>query len=434
MGAILQDCDALVKTMDTLSGPDDFYISVNRKIYESILKLFDNCEPFDILSLSEALRSKGWLSEVGGVEYMGELINSVPTSANVRVHARVVREKAALRQLISKAESVLTTAYEQEGKMDTVVDELERMIMDYSQKRCCRAFQKVGDIMRDRMKIVDNMYKDKRLVTGVTTGYRNLDEKTGGLQKSNLIIVAGPPSMGKTTFVMNIVQNFIKEVKEAVVCVFSLDMSAEQMTLFLLCSESRVMLQKVKSGYLTKSDLTKLTRAAELMYKQQVYIDDTPAMMVINIRGKAHRLQEEKGRLDLIVVDYLQLIDSCGKFESRAQELSWITRSLKQLAKELDVPVLLICQLSHKVECREGGHRRPQLYDLPEFEAIEPNADVVLFVHREEFYTRDKPETWNKMEIIIGKQRNGPLGSIQLNYVSDCRLISDYVNYEEDFE
>ena len=429
LGALLLDSEALPKAMEALSGSEDFYKPAHRKIYECVLRLFEKGEPVDLLTLSEALRTRGWLDEVGGVDYLAELLDSTPTSANVRVHARVVREKAVLRRLITVAGDAVTLAYEQEDQVDTVVDEIERMILDVSQKRAKGAFQDVSLVIKSAMKTVENLYENKRLVTGVTTGYKDLDEKTAGLQKSDLIIVAGRPSMGKTAFALNIVQNFTREVEEAVVCVFSLEMSAEQLVIRLLCSEARVSSHKLRTGYLAKSDWPKLTIAAGSIYKRSIHIDDTPGQTVMDMRGKARRLQAEKGRLDLVVVDYLQLMDSRGKVESRVQEVSSITRSLKQLAKELNVPVVVISQLSRKVEDRVGS-KRPQLSDLRESGSIEQDADVVLFVFREDYYAKDKPEIENTAEIIIGKQRNGPLGVTKLTFLKDYTRFEDFARAE----
>ena len=436
LGAILLDNEALPRAMEALSGSEDFYKPAHRRIYECILKLFEKGEPVDVLTLSESLRAHGWLDSVGGTVFLAELMDSVPTAANIRVHARVIREKAVLRRLITVAGDAVTMAYEREDEVDTVVDDIERMILDISQKRSRGSFQEVGAILTNAIKTIESLYENKRLVTGVTTGYKDLDEKTAGLQKSDLIIVAGRPSMGKTAFALNVVQNFTRDVEDAVVCIFSLEMSAEQLVMRFLCSEARVSSHKVRTGYLAKSDWPKLTLAAGELYKRSIHIDDTPGMTVLDMRGKARRLQAEKGRLDLIVVDYLQLMDSRGRVESRVQEVSGITRSLKQLAKELNVPVLVISQLSRKVEDRVGGQKRPQLSDLRESGSIEQDADVVLFVYREDYYTRDKPEIENVAEIIIGKQRNGPLGVIKLSFLKDYTRFEDLARTEgySDFE
>jgi len=431
LGAILLDNDALPKALETLSGAEDFYRPAHRKIYECILRLFEKSEPVDLLTLSETLKGKGWLEDVGGTTYLAELLDSVFTPANVRVHARVVREKAVLRRLITVAGEAVTMAYDREDEVDAVVDEIERMILEVSQKRARGSFTAIGPALNSAMKTVEGRYENKNLITGVTTGYKYLDEKTAGLQKSDLVIIAGRPSMGKTAFALNIIQNYTSAVDEAVVAVFSLEMSAEQLVMRLLSSEARVDAQKMRTGFINKGEWSKLALAAGRMYKRQVHIDDTPAMTVMEMRGKARRLQAEKGRLDLVVIDYLQLMDSPAtkRAEGRVQEISSITRSLKQLAKELAVPVVVISQLSRKVEDRVGS-KRPQLSDLRESGSIEQDADLVLFVYREEYYAKDKPEAQNIAEIIIGKQRNGPLDTIKLSFLKEYTRFENFTREE----
>jgi len=437
LGAILLDNEALPKAIESLAGATDFYKPAHRKIFETMLDLFERNEPVDLMTLSEALRRRNWLDEVGGVEYLAEMIDLVPTSANVRVHCRVVREKAVLRSLISVAGEAVTMAYEQAEDVDILVDEIERMVLDISQKRSRGTFLQVRNILKDTMKTVESLYDNKQLVTGVPTGYKDLDEKTAGLQKSDLIIVAGRPSMGKTAFALNVVQNYTRLQEDGVVAVFSLEMSAEQLVQRVLCSEARVSSQKLRTGYLAQSDWPKLTLAAGALYKRRIYIDDTPGQTVLDIRGKARRLMAETGRLDLVVIDYLQLMDSRRRVDSRALEVSEITRSLKKLAKELHVPVIAISQLSRKVEDRTGN--RPQLSDLRESGSIEQDADVVLFLYREEFYQKDKPEAEGIAELIIGKQRNGPVGSIKLTFLKDFTRFEDfsrqegYAGFDEEF-
>lgn len=436
LGAILLDNEALPKAVESLPGSDDFYKPAHRKIFECMLELFERNEPVDLMTLSERLRAKGWLDQVGGVDYLAELIDTVPTAANVRIHCKLIHEKAILRKLISVAGEAVTIAYEQSEDVDKVVDEVEKMILDISQQRARGSFLEVGSVLKDAMKTVERLYENKQLVTGVATGYKDLDEKTAGLQKSDLIIVAGRPSMGKTAFTMNVIQNFTKIDEDGVACVFSLEMSAEQLVLRMLCAEARVSSNKLRTGYMSKSDWPKLTMAAGSMYKRNIFIDDTPGQTVLDMRGKARRLQAEKGRLDLIVIDYLQLMESRGKVESRVQEVSGITRSLKQLAKELNVPVIAISQLSRKVEERTGEGKKPQLADLRESGSIEQDADVVLFVYREEFYQPQKEDAQGIAEIIIGKQRNGPLGTIKLTFLKDYTRFEDFARQEgyTDFE
>ncbi len=428
LGAIILDNEATPKAIEILPDPSDFYKPGHRKIYEAILDLFNRNEPVDLMTLSESLRTRGRLEEVGGVDYLAELIEMVPTSANVKIHCKVVREKAVLRKLITVAGEAVTLAYEQRDDVDTLVDQIESMVLDISQQRARGTFVEIKNLINPTMKIIENLYDRKQLITGVATGYKDLDEKTAGLQKSDLIIIAGRPSMGKTALALNIVQNYTKIEEEGVVCMFSLEMSSSQLVQRLLCSEAKVSSQKLRTGFLAQTDWPKLSIAAGNLYKRSIFIDDTPGQTVLDMRGKARRLQAEKGRLDLIIIDYLQLMDSRGKAESRVQEVSAITRSLKQLAKEIDVPVIAISQLSRKVEDRTGN--RPQLADLRESGSIEQDADVVLFVYREEFYHPDKPDAENKAEIIIGKQRNGPLGTLTLTFLKDFTRFEDFARQE----
>ncbi|VAX25405.1 Replicative DNA helicase (DnaB) [hydrothermal vent metagenome] len=429
LGAILLDNEALPKALEALTGSVDFYKPAHRKIYEGILDLYERNEPVDLMTLAEALRKKGWIEQVGGVDYLAELLDIVPTSANIKIHCKTVRENAVLRKLISVAGETVTMAYEHDDDVDKLVDNIESMILNISQERARGSFIQVKNILKSTMKTVEDLYDNKSLITGVASGYKDLDEKTTGFQKSDLVIVAGRPSMGKTAFAFNVIQNFTKINEEGVVCVFSLEMSSEQLVIRMLCSEARVSSQKLRTGYLAQSDWPKLTTAAGNLYKRSIFIDDTPSQTILDMRGKARRLQAEKGRLDLVVIDYLQLMDSRGRVESRVQEVSGITRSLKQLAKELNVPVIAISQLSRKVEDRVGS-KRPQLSDLRESGSIEQDADVVLFVYRDEFYNPDKVESQGVAEIIIGKQRNGPLGNVKLTFLKEFTRFEDYTRQE----
>ncbi|VAX24719.1 Replicative DNA helicase (DnaB), partial [hydrothermal vent metagenome] len=363
----------------------------------------------------------------------------VPTAANIRVHAKVVREKAILRKLITVAGEVGSLAFEDSEDVETLLDRVEQMVLEISQERARTGWLPMKTVINNGMETVARLYDNKSLITGVTTGYKDLDEKTAGLQPSDLIIVAGRPSMGKTALAMNIVQNAASDNDEAVVAVFSLEMNAEQLALRMLCSEAKVSGNKMRTGFLAQSDWPKLSAAAGRLHAASIFIDDTAFQTALDIRAKARRLKNEHGRLDLIVVDYLQLMSARGRVESRTLEVSEITRSLKQLAKELHVPVIAISQLSRKVEDREG--KRPQLADLRESGSIEQDADVVMFVYREEFYDRDKPEAQGKAEIIIGKQRNGPTGVVKLAFLKDFTRFEDlaaadpagYVEFEEQF-
>lgn len=422
LGAILLDSEALPKVIESITGSEDFYKPSHRKIYEAALDLYERNEPVDIMTVSEALRKKGTFGEVG-IDYLAELMDMVPTAANVRAHARIVREKAVLRKLITVAGEVVTLAYEDSEDVEALLDRVERMVLDISQQRVRKTLIPLRSIIKDSIKTVENLYSTKQLVTGVPTGYHDLDEKTAGFQPSDLIVIAGRPSMGKTAFAINIVQNMTAINEERVAAIFSLEMSAEQLALRLLCSEARVSGQRLRTGYLAQSDWPKLTAAAGRLHKTRIYIDDSAGQTALDIRAKARRLQAELGRLDMVVIDYLQLMSSRGRVESRVLEVSEITRSLKQLAKELNTPVIAISQLSRKVEERKGG--APQLSDLRESGSIEQDADVVLFVYREEVYQKDRPELQGQAEIIIGKQRNGPIGTVKLAFLKDFTRFED---------
>jgi replicative DNA helicase len=427
LGAILLDREALPKVIEAITGSEDFYKPSHRKIYEAALDLYERNEPVDIMTVSEALRKKGTFGEVG-IEYLAELVDMVPTSANVAAHARIVKEKAVLRKLITVAGEVVTLAFEESEDVEALLDKVERMVLDISQQRVRKTLVPLRSVIMDSIKTVETLYQTKQLVTGAPTGYKDLDEKTAGLQPSDLIIIAGRPSMGKTAFAMNIVQNMTTINEESVAAIFSLEMSAEQLALRLLCAEAKVSGQRLRTGYLAQSDWPKLTAAAGRLHKTHIYIDDSAGQTALDIRAKARRLQAQLGRLDLVVIDYLQLMSSRGRVESRVLEVSEITRSLKQLAKELRTPIIAISQLSRKVEDRKGG--APQLSDLRESGSIEQDADVVMFVYREEVYEKNKPELQGQAEIIIGKQRNGPIGSVKLAFLKDFTRFEDLANID----
>ena len=429
LGAILLDNEALGAALETLAGVEDFYKPAHRKIYECALALFEKGEPVDALTLGEELRKRGWLQEIGGVDYLGDVMDSTPTAASVRAHARVVAEKATPRRMITVAGQAVALASEAEGDAAEVVDRIEGMILAESQRRARGVARPLAQTLAPAMRLVEELYSNKRLVTGVGTGYRDLDSLTSGLQKSDLVVIAGRPSMGKTAFALNVAQNHTRENQGAVALIFSLEMSAQQLTLRLLTCEARVSSGKLRTGFLAKSDWPELAMAAGRLHELQIYIDDTAGATVMEMRGKARRLQAEKGRLDLVVVDYLQLMSSPGKTESRVQEISTITRQLKGLAKELNCPVIAVSQLSRKTEERQGAARRPVLSDLRESGSIEQDADLVLFVYREEYYQRDNPNVQGMAEIIIGKQRNGPLGTVKLAFLKDYTRFEDMANH-----
>ena len=427
LGAILLDTEAFPKVLEVFTESDVFYHPSHRHIFSSMVELYEKGEPIDLMTVSENLKRQGAFDSIG-YEYLADLIDSTPTAANVKAHAKIVYEKALLRKLITVAGEVVTLAYEGGEDVETLIDQVEKMIFNVSNDRIGKSLEQIKKILKVSVKTIEKQFENKQLVTGAPTGFKDLDGKTAGLHPSDLIIVAGRPSMGKTAFAMNIAQNLTIGNDENVVAIFSLEMSAEQLVLRMLCSEARVSGHKIRTGYLSHSDWPKLTTAAGRLHNCKMYIDDSPGATVLDIRAKARRLQAEKGRLDLVIVDYLQLMSSRGKVESRVLEVSEITRSLKQLAKELSVPVIAISQLSRKVEDRPD--KRPQLADLRESGSIEQDADLVLFVYREEFYKRDEPQLQGLADIIIGKQRNGPVGKVPLTFLKDYTRFEDFAGGE----
>lgn len=410
LGAMLLDNDAINRVVEELT-PEDFYRGAHRRVFDSIIALYQQNEPADLVTITTHLKNHGGLDEVGGASYLASLVDRVPSAANVGSYARIVREKAVLRKLIEGATQIAESGYQLEGNVDQCVDNAEKIIFDIAQKRLKQGFASVREVVKDSFKAIEQLYERKELITGVSTGYKDLDRITCGFQKSDLIIVAGRPSMGKTAFAINICEHAAIEM--GVTCaIFSLEMSKEQLVQRMLCSRAEVEAGKLRGGFLAESDWPKLTRAAGLLSEAPIFIDDTPAINVLEVRAKARRLQKNYG-LGLIVVDYLQLMRGIGRIESREREISEISRALKALAKELSVPVVALSQLNRGVEARQD--KRPQLSDLRESGAIEQDADVIAFVYRDEMYNKESPDA-GKAEIIIGKQRNGPTGKVMLAF------------------
>ncbi|NDY41436.1 replicative DNA helicase [Dissulfurirhabdus thermomarina] len=414
LGGILIEDGALSRVAEILR-PEDFYREAHGLIYQAMLDLSERNEPQDLVTVHNALKAAGRLEAAGGAAYLAELTEAVPVAANVAYYAKIVRDKAILRRLIEKASEIAATCYEEAGEVDEILERAEAGIFEISQLKIHQAFHAVRDVMKDSIKRVEDLYARKELVTGVPTGFGELDRMTAGLQPADLIIVAGRPSMGKTAFALNIAQHAALE-HGVPVAVFSLEMSKEQLALRLLCSEARVDAQKVRTGFLSEQDWPRLIRAAGNLSEARIFIDDTPALSVLEMRAKARRLKAEHG-LGLVVVDYLQLMRGRGGSERREQEISEISRSLKAMAKELDVPVVALSQLNRKVEDRPN--KRPQMADLRESGAIEQDADVIAFIYRDEVYNRseDNPNR-GTAEVIVGKQRNGPTGVVRLAFVS----------------
>lgn len=413
LGGILIEDQALLKVIEFLR-PEDFYKEAHSIIYDAILDLFNRNEPQDLVTVHNALKAKGKLEAVGGAAYLAEITETMPVAANIGYYGKIVWDKAVLRKLIQKASDISTLCYEEAGEVDEVLESAEASIFEISQAKISQAFHPLKSILRDSIKKVEDLYERKELITGVPTGFTELDRLTAGFQPSDLIILAGRPSMGKTAFALNIAQHAAID-NSICVAIFSLEMSKDQLALRMLCSEARVNAQKVRTGFLSERDWPKLINAVGHLSEAPVFIDDTPALSVMEIRAKARRLKS-KHDLGLLLVDYMQLMRGRGRNESREQEISEISRSLKAMAKELNVPVVALSQLNRKVEDRPN--KRPQMADLRESGAIEQDADVIAFIFRDEVYNRSEDNPNRGMaEIIVAKQRNGPIGIVKLAFV-----------------
>jgi len=404
---------ALVKAIEILR-PAYFYDENHRKIFAGMQALFERNEPVDLVTVSEELRKRNQLEEIGGATYLTQLTTLVPTAAHIHHYARIVKEKALLRGLINTATQIVQQSFEPDGEVNHLIDRAEQMIFDIGQYQIEGKFFALKEIIHDSMETIDKLYQRKEHVTGLASGFHEFDSKTAGLQPSDLVIIAGRPSMGKSAFVSSLCEH-IGIVLKKPIAFFSLEMSKEQLVQRMLCSHARVDAQKVRTGYLSHQDWPRLTSAAGKLSEAPIFIDDTPGQTVLEVRAKARRLKMQHD-VQLVVVDYLQLMQGVGRAESRQQEISEISRSLKALARELRVPVIAVSQLSRAVESRTGN--RPQLSDLRESGAIEQDADVVLFLFREEYY-HPTEENRNKAEAIIAKQRNGPTGSIDLVFLKE---------------
>jgi replicative DNA helicase len=413
LGAMLFSPDAVYRSVELLKEPF-FYSESHRIIFSVILKLFERNQAVDLITVTEELRRQKHLESIGGASYLTQLTASVPSAANIEFYAKIVKEKALLRGLINTATQIIQESFEHTTDGSQVLDHAERMIFEISQDRIEGKFVRMGEIIKDSIEAIDQLYQRKEHVTGLATGFHEFDIKTAGLQRSDLIIAAGRPSMGKSAFVCGIAEH-VSLVLGKPVAFFSLEMSKEQLVQRMLCSHARVDAQKVRTGYLSHSDWPKLTNAAGKLSEAPLFIDDSPVMSVLELRAKARRLKAQHN-IELVIIDYLQLLEGRGRSENRQQEITEISRSLKALARELRVPVIAISQLSRAVESRTGN--RPQLSDLRESGAIEQDADVVVFLFREEYY-HPTDENRNRAEAIISKQRNGPTGSVGLLFLRE---------------
>ncbi len=421
LGGILLENNAL-NTVTQVLTPDDFYSRANALIFEAMGELFRRGQPVDLVTLRGWLVDRGNLQKAGGDEHMLSLTETVPTVENIEHHAEIVRDKATVRRLITRCHEIAAQGYGDYGDVKEFVDEAEKKVFEVAKAQKKAPYEHIKDVVIRTFEQVTAAAERKERITGMPTGFAKLDKMTAGLKGGELIIVAGRPGMGKTAFALNVALNGCAERKEPVV-VFSLEMAKEELARRLLCSEARVDGGRMRTGMLTRDDWTKLTSTAGTLTNLQLFIDDTPALSITELRGKARRLKSEHG-IGLVVVDYLQLMRAGSKVESREKEISEISRSLKALAKELEIPVMALSQLNRGVETRSGKDKRPQLADLRESGAIEQDADVILFIYREEFYNREDPELRGLAEIIIGKQRAGPVGSVK------CRFFHEYTRFE----
>jgi replicative DNA helicase len=428
LGAVLLENDALNQALEILA-PEAFYRESHQEIFRAMITLGERGQPVDAITLTEALRGKGVLEAVGGPAYIAELAAFVPSAANVAHYARIVREKSVLRSLSAVATEIASRAYEGTDEVDEFLDEAEHRIFEISERRIKPAFHTMHVLSRDSLKLIEQLYERRELVTGVPTGFIDLDRITAGLQPSDLVIFAARPGMGKTALALNVAAYAAIEARPRLaVAFFSLEMSKEQLVLRMLCSEARVDGAKARAGFLSERDFPRLAQAAARLSEAPIYIDDSSDLSAITLKAKCRRLFRERAnsdaKLGLVIVDYLQLMRSSRPAEYREKEIAEISRSLKGLAKELKVPVLALSQLNRQVESRPD--RRPLLADLRESGAIEQDADVIAFIYRDEMYKGKESKEPGVAEIIIAKQRNGPTDIAKLTYLSQFTRFESY--------
>lgn len=412
LGSILIDHESITRVLEILK-PAAFYREGHRKIFQAMIALFEKGEPTDFVTVSNHLQAAGELDFIGGASYLSGLVDAIPSSANVTAYAKIVREKAVVRRLIEAAAEIATLGYEKGDDADVLMDYAEKRIFDLAEDKIGQGFVQVKDLVKDGFKKIEQLYENKGQLTGLATGFTDFDHLTCGLQPSDLIIIAGRPSMGKTALALNIAEHSAINEK-AVVALFSLEMSREQLVIRMLCSQARIDSSRLRKGEIEERDWPQLTRAAGNLSDINLFIDDSAAPTVLEMRAKLRRLKREKG-VNLVIVDYLQLVRPAGNTQSREQEISEISRSLKGLAKELKVPVVALSQLNRAVESRQN--RRPQLSDLRESGAIEQDSDVIAFIYRDEVYDPNTPDK-GIAELIVGKQRNGPIGFSRLAFLN----------------
>ncbi|WP_077616650.1 replicative DNA helicase [Caenibacillus caldisaponilyticus] len=423
LGAIFLEPSALTIASEHLV-PEDFYRTAHQRIFSAMLDLSERGEPVDVVTVTSELHDRKWLEEVGGLDYLSELANSTPTAANIEFYSGIVAEKSLLRRLIRAATKIVSDGYTREDDIDDILNDAEKTILDVAQRKRTTDFRSIKDILVEAYDNIETLHNRKGEVTGIPTGFIELDRMTAGFQNNDLIIVAARPSVGKTAFALNIAQNVATKTDHNV-AIFSLEMGAMQLVMRMLCAEGNIDAQKLRTGKLNDEDWKKLAMAMGSLSNAGIYIDDTPAIRVSEIRAKCRRLKQEKG-LGLVLIDYLQLIQgsSSRRNENRQQEVSEISRSLKALARELNVPIIALSQLSRSVESRQD--KRPMMSDIRESGSIEQDADIVAFLYRDDYYDKES-EKKNIIEIIIAKQRNGPVGTVELAFIKE---YNKFVNLE----
>ncbi|MEG2246751.1 MAG: replicative DNA helicase [Peptostreptococcaceae bacterium] len=419
LGSILLDKDAMITVSETIR-PDDFYKEAHKIIYECMIKLSNKGEPIDLITLTEELRRQGHLDDIGGISYITSLSTIVPTTSNVKYYADIVKEKSVLRKLIKASSEIINLGYDGSSKIEDVLDKAEKKIFDISQEKASDDFKSINSVLMDAYDMIEHLYTSKSEMTGITTGFTDLNKKINGMQRTDLLLIAARPAMGKTAFSLNLVQNAALK-GDASVAVFSLEMSKDQLVQRMLSAQSNVELKKLKTGKLGENDWPRIIDAMAVLSNAKIHIDDTPGIKISELRSKCRKLKIEQG-LDLILIDYLQLMEGEGNNESRQQEISKISRSLKIIAKELNCPVVALSQLSRAPEQR--ADHRPMLSDLRESGAIEQDADIVMFLYRDEYYHPDSDRK-NIGEVIIAKNRHGETGAVELVWLGEVQKFAD---------
>lgn len=412
LGSILVNNENFYRVVESLR-PEDFYLDSHRVIFRNMMALMENSRAIDLITLQDELLRNTSLENAGGIGYLSGLLDGIPHLLNIEHYIEIVRDKSLLRQMINSASKIMADCFDQAEAADAILDKAEQALFNLAEHRTKAGFVSVQEMETEAQKLLTKLYEDKEMITGVPTGFTDLDRMTSGFQPGDLVILAARPSMGKTALALNVAEHVALR-KALPVGIFSLEMSRQQLLMRFLCAESLVDAHKVRTGYIGKDDFRQLIDALTLVTRAPLFIDDSSSLTIMEMRAKARRLKAEHG-LSLLIVDYLQLMSGLGRVENRVQEISGISRGLKSLAKELEVPVIALSQLSRAPEQRQGDHR-PQLSDLRESGSIEQDADVVLFIYREEVYKADE-ENAGKADLIISKQRNGPIGTVKLAFL-----------------